>query len=64
MKSCAKCGQVVANGTQICPKCGSFAFHTDNGSGSEGLIAELLNMLMFKNPKLFWILIMVCYFFP
>ena len=58
MKSCAKCGKVVADSASICPKCGSFAFYTDNGS-TEGTFAELLNMIMLKNPKLFWILITI-----
>lgn len=54
MKTCAKCGQNVNIGTSSCPNCDSFAFHTENGM--EGGIAELLQMLMFKNQKAFWII--------
>lgn len=56
-KTCAKCGQNVNVGTPSCPHCGSFAFHTENGM--EGTGAELLQMLMFKNPKVFWIVAII-----
>ena len=56
MKSCTKCGKVVADSATICPKCGCFAFHTDTGT-TDGSFAELLNMILARNPKLFFILI-------
>lgn len=47
MKTCAKCGKNVADGTTLCPNCHSMAFHTDRGS--EGVFFDwLLN----KSPKL------------
>ena len=54
MKSCIKCGKVVANSAQSCPDCGCMAFETDNG-GKEGLVGELMMMLLNKNPVAFWI---------
>lgn len=56
-KTCAKCGKNVSVGTPSCPDCGSFAFYTEDGM--EGVGAELLQMLMFKNPKLFWIVAII-----
>lgn len=57
MKSCAKCGKVVADSTPFCPKCGSYAFNTENGY--EGVGAELLNQLMYSNPKAFLIIMVI-----
>lgn len=56
-KTCVKCGKNVSIGTPSCPDCGSFAFHTEDGT--EGVGAELLQMLMLKNPKLFWIVAII-----
>lgn len=54
MKSCIKCGKVVANSAQECPDCGCMAFDTEDGN-KEGLGAELMMMLLRKNPVAFWI---------
>lgn len=52
MKSCIKCGKVVADSTPSCPQCGSFAFNTEDGY--DGVGTELLNQLMQNNPKVGW----------
>ncbi len=58
MKTCAKCGKNVADSTPMCPKCGSFMFHTEK-NGLEGIFSQFLMDLNMKNPKAFWILMAV-----
>lgn len=57
MKSCVKCGKVVADSTLSCPQCGSMAFNKEDGV--EGIGWELLNMLTQKNPKVGYIIIAI-----
>lgn len=57
MKSCLKCGKVVADSTLSCPQCGSRAFNTEDHV--EGVGWELLNQLSYKNPKAFWIIMAI-----
>jgi len=48
MRTCAKCGKNVSDGTQICPNCNSFMFNTDRGV--EGAGSELLQQIIRRSP--------------
>lgn len=57
MKTCAKCGRNVADGTTMCPACQSSAFYTDKGL--EGGASLLGDWLIEKNPKLALIILLL-----
>ena len=58
MKTCVKCGKNVANGTHVCPNCGSLAFSTDNGR-MEGTGSLIFDWFFAKNPKLAVIIVAI-----
>ena len=56
MKSCYRCGKVVANSEVRCPKCGSWTFNTEE-KRMEGIGIELMFAIHKRNPVVFWIIV-------
>ena len=55
MKTCARCGKNVSDGTSICPNCSSVSFYTDKGL--EGGITQILMDIAGKGGPAAWVVL-------